>query len=74
MNAQMRKDALRRYLVFLMELAEFHDLMVLYKSIASGECLDPASARHPLQLQMSLRTVVISFLALFIAKTRTLST
>jgi hypothetical protein len=70
MNAQMRKDALRRYVVFRMKLAEFHDLMVLYMSISNGKCLDPASVRQPLQLQTSLRTVAISFFALFIEKNK----
>ena len=66
----MRKHALKRYVVFRFKLVEFHDLMVLFMSIESGNCLDPSSVREPAQLQTSLRTVLISFLALFIDKNK----
>lgn len=69
MNAEMRKHALRRYLVFRVKLIEFLDMAALHELLRRNQ-LSPSvpAARQPNDFADSLNTVLLSWFALFIDK------
>src|SRR5260370_31779600 len=69
MNAEMRKSALRRYIVFRVKAMEFLDMAVIWKALDA----DQISVPNPVQRTSSdfaagLRTVLLSWFALLIDK------
>jgi hypothetical protein len=69
MNAQMRKDALRRYLVFRVKTIEMLDIGVVRQTALAGNLSVPNPAgRFPKDFADSLRTPHLSWFALLIDK------
>jgi hypothetical protein len=67
---EMRKAALRRYIVFRIKAIEFLDLNTL-RSLLWAQQIDPVpQLRDPRCMSDSLRTVVLSWFALFIDKSK----
>ena len=71
MNAKMRKHALRRYIVFRVKAIEFLDLAATRQALLSNQINIP----NPVQRMNSdfagaLRTVMLSWLAIFIDKSK----
>jgi hypothetical protein len=68
---EMRKHALRRYLVFRVKVIEFLDIVALWHDLTQGRPWPhvPAS-RKPRDFADSLRTVLLSWFALFIDKSK----
>jgi hypothetical protein len=65
---EMRKAALRRYVVFRIKAIEFLDLNTLRQTLR-GHQINPAPGlRSPTFMSNSLRTVVLSWFALFVDK------
>ncbi|MGB6482851.1 MAG: hypothetical protein WBE86_05120 [Candidatus Acidiferrales bacterium] len=69
MNAEMRKHALRRYLVFRVKLIEFLDMAGLWELLRQNQ-LQPQNSvgRQPKDFTDSLQTVLLSWFALFVDK------
>ena len=69
MNAEMRKHALRRYLVFRVKLIEFLDMAGLWELFRTDK-LHPSTpvGRQPKDFADSLQTVLLSWFALFVDK------
>jgi hypothetical protein len=71
MNAEMRKHALRRYLVLRVKIIEFLDIGALRQGLKAQQLAVPNPvARTPADFADSLRTVQLSWLALLIDKSR----
>jgi hypothetical protein len=67
---EMRKHALRRYIVFRIKAIEFLDLNAL-RNVLQQNRIDPMpQVRPPQFMSDSVRTVVLSWFALFIDKTQ----
>jgi hypothetical protein len=72
MNTQMRKDALRRYLVFRVKVIEMLDIGVVRQTAAAGDLSVPNPVgRLPKDFADSLRTPLLSWFALLIDKNGT---
>jgi hypothetical protein len=67
MNAAMRKSALRRYVVFRVKAMEFLDIAALRNVLNADQLsmINPAQ-RKPSDFAEGLRTVLLSWFALFI--------
>ena len=69
MNAEMRKQALRRYLVFRVKVVEFFDIGALRQGVKTQQFSVPTPVgRVSSDFADSLRTVQLSWLALLIDK------
>jgi hypothetical protein len=69
MNAEMRKHALRRYLVFRVKLIEFLDMAAIWELLRTNKLQPPNPAsRQPKDFADSLQTVLLSWFALFVDK------
>src|SRR5437016_3570715 len=69
MNAEMRKHALRRYLVFRMKVVEFLDIGAMRQNLRQGNLSVPNPVgRIPSDFAESLRTAQLSWFALLIDK------
>ena len=69
MNGEMRKHALRRYLVFRVKVVEFLDLGAMRQKLLRGNLSVPNPVgRKPSDFADSLRTVQLSWFALLIDK------
>jgi hypothetical protein len=64
----MRKSALRRYVVFRVKAIEFLDLNALRDGLVKGAINYAELMRPPKFMAQSLRTVVLSYFALFVDK------
>src|SRR5215471_12294884 len=66
---KMREDALRRYIVFRMKAIEFLDLGVLWQGLKRNEFLPYTPVNRTVHdFAWSIRTMVLSWFALFIDK------
>ncbi len=67
----MRRDALRRYIVFRVKVIEFLDVSVVWKNLKSGE-VSPQTpvGRTRNDIAWSLRTVLLSWLSIFIDRSK----
>ncbi|SRR6266404_933605 len=64
----MRKQALRRYVVFRIKAMEFLDLNTVRDGLWKGAINYGAHLRRPVFMAESVRTVVLSYFALFVDK------
>src|SRR5260370_10029176 len=64
----MRKSALRRYVVFRIKAMEFLDLNALRNSLKANQISPAPQIRPPQFMADSVRTVVLSWFALFVDK------
>ncbi len=68
---EMRKHALRRYLVFRVKVIEFLDIAALWQDLTRGNlCPHAPAGRKSKDFADSLRTVLLSWFALFVDKTK----
>jgi hypothetical protein len=65
---EMRKSALRRYVVFRIKAMEFLDLNALRNSLKANQISPAPQIRPPQFMADSVRTVVLSWFALFVDK------
>jgi hypothetical protein len=71
MNAEMRKHAIRRYLVFRVKVIEFFDMDALRQGLTAGRFTVPTPVgRISTDFADSLRTVQLSWLALLVDKSK----
>lgn len=71
MNEQMRKGYLRRYLVYRIKVIEFFDLAVMRQGLVAQQFTVPTSiGRTNENFVAALRTVQLSWMALFIDKSK----
>jgi len=69
MSAEMRKHALRRYLVFRVKLIEFLDMAALHELLRRNQLApNVPAARQATDFADSLNTVLLSWFALFVDK------
>jgi hypothetical protein len=64
----MRKDALRRYAVYRIKVMEFLDLNALRDGLLKGQINYAGQLRPPIFMAQSVRTVILSYFALFVDK------
>jgi len=67
-GTQMRKHALRRYAVYRIKVIEFLDLNALRDGLLKGHIRYAQQFRPPKFMAQSVRTVVLSYFALFVDK------
>jgi hypothetical protein len=67
-DKQMRKDALRRHAVYRMKVMEFLDLNALRTGLLKGHIRYAEDLRPVKFMSQSVRTVVLSYFALFVDK------
>src|SRR5260370_25682520 len=65
---EMRKAALRRYVVFRIKAVEFLDLNILRQTLRGNQINPSPVVRLPIFMSNSVRTVVLSWFALFFHK------
>lgn len=65
---EMRRFAIRRYIVFRVKAVEFLDLAVVHERLISGNIKPDPPFRLPDHVADSLRTVLLSWFALFVDK------
>jgi len=71
MNAEMRKHALRRYLVFRVKVIEFFDINALWQGLnAQKFTVATPVARRPSDFAAGLRTVQLSWFVLLVDKSK----
>lgn len=71
MNAQMRKHALRQYIVFRMKVIEYFDIGALRQGVSSQQLAVPSPVgRTPPDFVAALRTVQLSWFALLVDKSK----
>ncbi len=71
LNATLRKAFLRRYLVYRVEAIEFFDLAAIRQALLANQLTVPAPVgRINDDFAAGLRTVLLSWMALFIDKSK----
>src|SRR5260370_39243627 len=65
---EMRKAALRRYVVFRIKAVEFLDLHILRQTLRGNQINPSPGVRLPIFMSNSVRTVVLSWFALVVDK------
>jgi hypothetical protein len=71
LNSEMRKAYLRRYLVYRMKVIEFFDLAAISQALLSGQItIQTRVGRRKEDFVAGLRTVQVSWMALFIDKSK----
>lgn len=65
---EMRKSALRRYIVFRVKVMEFLDMASLHQGLITGNVKPYPQFRSAKDMAGSLRTVLVSWLSLFVDK------